>query len=144
MVINSQDQMLDQQRSLALALSQEVARLQAENTDIADSMIEFLKEVPKLKEPAGADDIHLEALAAMDESMSSIQQLSTMARLHKEELASWQSELDAMHQRLADGSSDVLKAQVVGSELAAFTKWVSDNLLDLFPTSFEQLLRMLP
>lgn len=122
-----QKDIAQKQQLLADKLATELSDLQSKSTRLGMSMSHLHVSVGELTEKSlagqaqllegqemamqGLTELQRSQVEAIEESRASIQNLATEAFRHQQEFRKWQSELDEMHRRLANGSTAMLKAQ---------------------------------
>ncbi|KAL2612105.1 hypothetical protein R1flu_023797 [Riccia fluitans] len=127
------------QQLLADSLASELAELQEKSSRLGSSMSNLHVSVGELTEKSlagqaqllegqaeameGLTELQRSQVEAIEESRASMQELAAEAYNHQQEFKKWQSELDEMHRRLANGSTAMLKAQesFVLKQAAVFT-----------------------
>ncbi|BBN15700.1 hypothetical protein MPTK1_7g00070 [Marchantia polymorpha subsp. ruderalis] len=142
-----QKDIAQKQQLLADKLATELSDLQSKSTRLGMSMSHLHVSVGELTEKSlagqaqllegqemamqGLTELQRSQVEAIEESRASIQNLATEAFRHQQEFRKWQSELDEMHRRLANGSTAMLKAQesFVLKQAAVFT--TLDKLFNL-------------
>ncbi|KAL3693233.1 hypothetical protein R1sor_006884 [Riccia sorocarpa] len=127
------------QQLLADSLASELADLQEKSSHLGSSMSNLHHSLGELTEKslagqaqllegqeeamAGLTELQRSQVEAIEESRASMQDLAAEAFSHQQEFRKWQSELDEMHLRLANGSTAMLKAQesFIMKQAAVFT-----------------------